>query len=160
MQRLLLLLVAAGVLAAAPVSAQMVSIGPRLGASIDPDQFVIGGQMHFGPVADNLFVSPNVEIGFGDDITTIQLNADLHYVFTPNNQLHPYVGGGIGFAFYEFDSDGQGNGDDSETEVGANLVGGLRFMSSGRTSHFFTELRLGLGDVPDLKLIGGWNFGS
>jgi hypothetical protein len=151
------LFVAAGMLAATTASAQTVSIGPRLGVSIDPDQFVVGGQMHFGPVADNLFVSPDLELGFGDDLTTIQINVDLHYVFAPNNQLHPYVGGGIGFAFYEFDNGGNGN-DDSETEVGANIVGGLRFMTSGRTSHFFTELRLGLGDIPDLKIMGGWNF--
>ncbi|HKA25513.1 MAG TPA: hypothetical protein VKF80_11085, partial [Candidatus Eisenbacteria bacterium] len=65
---------------------------------------------------------------------------------------NPYVGGGIGIAFFDYDNDG------SDTELGVNLLGGLRFRQKNG-SHLFTELRLGIGDpYPDAKVIVGWNF--
>ena len=134
-------------------SAQNNEIGPRVGLGINPDQFVIGGQMNFPLEPHGLAISPNVELGVGDHTTTIQLNADLDYHFAnagPN--WNPYVGGGIGIAFFDYDNDG------SDTELGVNLLGGLRFRQKNG-SHLFTELRLGIGDpYPDAKVIVGWNF--
>jgi len=134
-------------------SAQNNEIGPRVGLGINPDQFVIGGQMNFPLEPHGLAISPNVELGVGDHTTTIQLNADLDYHFAnagPN--WNPYVGGGIGIAFFDYDNDG------SDTELGVNLLGGLRFRQKNG-SHLFTELRLGIGDpYPDAKVMVGWNF--
>ncbi|HEV8480053.1 MAG TPA: hypothetical protein VGR66_04600 [Candidatus Eisenbacteria bacterium] len=131
-------------------------IGPRVGLSINPDQFVIGGQINL-PLesARGLAISPNVELGVGDNVTTLQLNADLDYHFDnagPN--WNPYVGGGIGLAFFDFNNDVGGG---SESELGVNLLGGLRFRQKSG-SHLFTELRLGIGDIPDAKVMVGWNF--
>ncbi|HKA25336.1 MAG TPA: hypothetical protein VKF80_10170, partial [Candidatus Eisenbacteria bacterium] len=56
-------------------SAQNNEIGPRVGLGINPDQFVIGGQMNFPLEPHGLAISPNVELGVGDHTTTIQLNA-------------------------------------------------------------------------------------
>jgi len=41
--------------------------------------------------------------------------------------------------------------------VGGGLVigAGVPTKSGNR---FFTELKLGLGDVPSLKMVAGWNF--
>jgi opacity protein-like surface antigen len=131
-------------------------IGPRVGLSISPDQFVIGGQMNFPLQPAGLDISPNVELGVGDHATTIQLNADLDYHFSdagPN--WNPYVGGGLGMAFFSYNNDVGGG---SDTQLGVNLLGGLRFRQKNG-SHLFTELRLGIGDpFPDAKVIVGWNF--
>jgi len=131
-------------------------IGPRVGLSINPDQFVIGGQINLPlETARGLAISPNVELGVGDNVTTLQLNADLDYHFDnagPN--WNPYVGGGIGIAFFDFSNDAGGG---SESELGVNLLGGLRFRQKNG-SHLFTELRLGIGDIPDAKVMVGWNF--
>jgi hypothetical protein len=142
-------------LASAQSSTSSNEIGPRVGLSINPDQFVIGGQMNFPIEPRGLAISPNVELGVGDNVTTIQLNADLDYHFAdagPN--WNPYVGGGIGIAFFDFSNDAGGG---SESEIGVNLLGGLRFRQKSG-SHLFTELRLGIGDIPDAKVIVGWNF--
>ena len=130
-------------------------IGPRVGLSINPDQFVIGGQMNFPLEPRGLALSPNIELGVGDNVTTIQLNADLDYHFAnagPN--WNPYVGGGIGIAFFDFNNDVGGG---SNSEIGVNLIGGLRFRQRSG-SHLFTELRLGIADIPDAKVMVGWNF--
>jgi len=127
-------------------------IGPRVGVSINPDQIVFGGQAIIGEIAPNLTFDPNIELGFGDHVTTVGLNFDLHYHFVVNNsKWRPYAGGGLGVAF--FDSDGGG----SETEVGANLVVGAGTPTKGG-NRFFGELRIGVGDLPDLKMMVGWNF--
>lgn len=134
------------------------AIGPRVGLSMDPDQFVLGGQMDLGELAPDLTLTPNIELGFGDDITTIQLNADLHYHFLVSGSAwRPYAGGGLGVAYYSFDAPPGFQGDDSETEIGLNIVGGAIVPTRGG-SRFFTELRLGIADLPDLKVLVGWNF--
>jgi hypothetical protein len=147
----LLLLASAGV-----ASAQLVSVGPRFGLSVDPDQFVLGGQMYFDPdLATNLYFTPSAEVGFGDDVTLFQVNGDLVYVVRLATSLHPYFGAGVAVALIDFEGDLG-----SDTEVGLNLVGGLRFAREERASHFFVEGRFGVGDIPDLKVMAGWNFGT
>lgn len=133
-------------------------IGPRLGASSDPDQIVFGGQMVVEDMAPNLNFSPNIELGLGDNITTIALNADFVYMFRiSGSSWRPYAGGGLGFAFYSFDNDGPG--DDSDTGVGVNLIGGAAVPTKAG-NQFFLELRVGLfDDLPDFKGMVGWNFG-
>jgi len=130
-------------------------IGPRVGVSISPDQFVIGGQMNFPIQPRGLAVSPNIELGVGDNVTTIQFNGDMVYHFDnagPN--WNPYAGGGIALAFFDNNNDVGGG---SSSEVGINFIGGLRFRQKNG-SHLFTELRLGIDDIPDAKVMVGWNF--
>jgi len=131
--------------------------GPRLGFSSSPDQFVIGGQLDFREVTPGLAISPNVEFGFGDDMTIIALNLDGHYHFAiEGSRWRPYAGAGIAISFVSFDN-GPGNGDDSDTEVGGALILGAG-VPTAAGNRFFSELKLGLGDVPDLKIMVGWNF--
>jgi ribosomal protein L27 len=131
--------------------------GPRLGFSSSPDQFVIGGQLDFRQVAPDLHISPNVEFGFGDDFTWVALNGDLRYNFDVRGSTwSPYMGGGLSVNFWSWHAP-LGLPDDSGTEMGANLIFGAAVpLQSG--SRFFTEARIGLGDIPDLKVMAGWNF--
>lgn len=126
--------------------------GPRVGFSINPDQFVFGGQFIAGDVAPNIDLVPNVELGFGDNTTTIQLNLDLRYRFQlAHSPWTPYAGLGLGVAWFDFSNDG------SETNVGGTIIGGARVPTKAG-NQFFAEMRLGLGDVADWKFLVGWNF--
>ena len=134
------------------------AFGPRIGVSLDPDQLVLGGQLEMGELAPDLTFVPNLELGFGDDITTIQLNGDVHYHFLVSGSAwRPYVGGGIGVAFYSIDLPPGFSGDDSFTEVGLNIIGGA-IVPTQSGSRFFTELKLGIADLPEVKILVGWNF--
>ncbi len=148
-------------LLAVPATVQAASFGPRFGFSADPDQVVVGGQMMFPEVAENLSFDPSLELGFGDDLTILSLNFDLHYHFDiSGSNWRPYAGGGATISFISFDDDDfPGNGDDdSETEAGGGLVVGASVPTRGG-DRFFGELKIGLGDVPDFKMMVGWNFG-
>lgn len=156
-KKLLVVLALALVPVAAHAQAMVTSAGPRAGLSMDPDQLVVGGQFSMRDFAPNWSFDPNIELGFGDDIQTIQLDLDAYYRFRlQGTEWRPYVGGGLGIAFYSWDAP-PGYRDDSETETGINVVGG--FVVPTRSPHeWFVELRLGVGDIPELKVVTGMNF--
>ena len=132
------------------------SWGPRVGVSIDPDQFVFGGQLNFTDVAPHVTINPNIELGFGDDATVIALNGDgLYHFDIDNSDWSPYAGAGIGINFWSVDV--PGGGDNSDTEIGLNIIVGAAVPTKSG-SEFFGELRFGAGDIPDLKVMVGWNF--
>jgi len=154
-------LLAVGALVLLPVAAHAAAIvtsaGPRVGVSSSPDQLVVGGQLGLSEFAPNWSFDPNAELGFGDHVTTIQLNFDAFYHFRiQGSDWRPYVGPGIGIAFYSFDLP-PGFRDESDTEVGLNVVGGFTFPA-GQGRLWFMELRLGTGNLPDFKAVGGINF--
>lgn len=142
--------------AAAASAVVATGIGPRIGFSADPDQLVFGGQLTIGEVAPSLTFDPNLEIGVGDDLLLIGFNFDLHYHFDINSTWRPYAGGGVGINFVDYDDDAFGNSD-SDTEFGGQLILGAGAPTSSG-NRFFGEMKLGLGDVPDLKVVVGWNF--
>ncbi|HET9233766.1 MAG TPA: hypothetical protein VFP10_06480 [Candidatus Eisenbacteria bacterium] len=134
--------------AAGPAFAES-GIGFRGGLSLDPDDFVVGIHFRTDPISENnLFIVPSIEAGFGD-VTMLALNGDLHYVFDVDAGVDPYIGGGVTINWFDYD-DGGG----SDTEVGGGVLGGILFGSSRQ---MFFEVKLGLGDVPDAKLLVGWN---
>jgi hypothetical protein len=158
MRRLALLLLtclALPVTARAAVSTE--SFGPRFGFSVDPDQVVLGGQMTFGEIAPSISFTPNAEFGFGDNQTVIALNMDFHYrLDLRGSEWSPYLGFGVGVNFDSFDRPAPFR-DDSETNVGGNFILGAN-VPTRSGSKFFTELKLGLGDIPSLKMLAGFNF--
>jgi len=131
-------------------------IGPRVGFTINPDQIHFGGHIDFGDLADNLMMLPNLEIGLGDNITTIAPSFELDYRFRSDwGVWTPYLGGGAGPVFY---STKHG---DSWSKLGIYLQFGVGKGSSGSQSgHFFMEGKLGLVDAPDFKATVGWTFGK
>ena len=127
--------------AAAPAIAD---IGFHAGASIDPDDFLFGIRFNSHPIEEALFIVPSVEVGFGD-VTMVAGNLDLHYKFPTDHKLAPYAGAGLTLNWFDFEGE-------SETEFGGSILGGISI-----TPKFFFEAKLGLGDVPDAKLVIGWN---
>jgi hypothetical protein len=134
------------------------AFGPRFGASVDPGQLVVGGQLSLRDFAPNWSFDPNLELGFGDNQTVFAFNLDAFYhLRLAGSDWRPYVGGGLGVDFFSLDAP-FGMRDRSDTEVGLNLVGGFT-IPAGPGDRWFTELRFGVGDIPTLKIIGGFNFG-
>jgi len=142
------------VLLAPAVHAQTVAHGwgPRVGFSSDPDQMVLGGQLVIGEIAPDITFDPSLEFGFGDDRTTIAVNFDGHYHFRVGGSgWRPYMGVGVGIIFEDRD------GGDSDTNVAGGLILGTGVPTSAG-NRFFSELKLGIGDAPSIKIMVGWNF--
>jgi hypothetical protein len=134
---------------AAGGSAGAPSWGPRFGVSVDPDQLVIGGQYSTGQIAPSISFVPNLELGFGDHQTDVAINLN-------DSDWAPYLGFGVCIDFVSFDRPAPAE-DDSETNAGGQLILGSN-VPLREGSKFFAELKLGLGDIPSLKVMAGWNF--
>jgi hypothetical protein len=122
--------------------------GIRAGLSIDPDQFYIGGHVETKPLVEHLVFRPNVEVGFGDDVTLAAFNFEFAWKFPRGrSDWGFYAGGGPAINLYQFD----GPGDD--TEAGFNIMGGVENRSG-----LFFEFKLGVADSPDFKFGVGFTF--
>jgi hypothetical protein len=128
--------------------------GLRVGFSSTPDQFLVGGQLNFAPVAQRLYIVPSGEVGIGDHATTLSFNGDLQYRFLVHDaKVHPYAGGGLAVYYVNVN-----NGGGSDTQLGADILGGMFFNEKSGTP-MFVEAKLGLtNEVPDWKFIFGVNF--
>lgn len=150
-------LVAALCLVTGSAVAGDVSGGIRGGITFDPDQVHVGAHLYAGEMFPHGYFVPNVEIGFGDNVTVVALNPELVYRFerVRGADWGFYAGGGLGINFYNWDS--ARVGDDSDTELGLNLLGGaVRPLSGGK--ELFFEVKLGVADSPDGKLTVGLTF--
>lgn len=130
------------------------SAGIRAGLSVNPDQFLFGGQLNLDPVGRHVYIVPSAELGLGDNLTTLSFNGDVQYRFPVDkgSDLRPYAGGGL--TIYWVDVDGGG----SDTEVGVNLLGGI-FFGDASGNPMFIDAKLGLNDeIPDWKFVFGINF--
>ncbi len=126
--------------------------GARVGLSIDPDQFYFGGHLERGPIVENLWFRPNLEIGIGDDITLIGLNIEFAYWIPLQQSLWKlYFGAGPAINIF-VDNDGPGRGNKG-VEAGFNLLLGL-----AHDDGFFTELKVGALDSPELKFGVGYSW--
>jgi len=128
--------------------------GPRVGVSINPDQFHFGAHLDFGNFAQHVRFQPNFEMGFGDGLTLTTINAEAAYRFLSRwDAWTPYLGGGLGANIKSYD-----NGDfESQTDVGVNAIAGLeKGLSNG--DRFFLEAKFSLNDIPDAKVTAGWTF--
>jgi len=124
------------------------NIGFRTGLALSPDMFIAGIHFRTNPLNENLYFVPSVEGGVGD-ATMVAGNADLQYQFKTKSKLRPYAGGGLTLNWFHDDGE-------DETDVGGSILGGI---SLGETSFgsMFLEGKLGLGNVPDVKIVVGWN---
>ncbi len=127
--------------------------GPRVGISADPDQLFGGVHFDLGEIVEHLRLQPNVEIGFGDDVTSVTGSVAVHWLYEVDWQgWQPYSGGEVGLNYLDFD--GRRG---SDTEFALNAVGGVetRLKSDNRLSF---EIKLGIIEEPDVKLLVGWTF--
>jgi len=132
-------------------------IGPRAGGSIDPDQFVIGGQADFGDLfPSTTILLPVVEVGLGDHRTTTSIGSDLLYRFRDRwGQWTPYLGGELAFIITNFDSPG----DDTDTVLGLSAVAGVQKAFSKANILAF-EFKFQIIDAPQIKLMAVLSFGQ
>ena len=131
--------------AARPAAAQ--DFGLRVGVSADPDQFYFGGHANIGPVAEQFWFRPNIEVGIGDDVTLTAFNFDLVYRLPlKRNQWQLYAGGGPALNVRR-------RSNDTSPEGGFNIVLGVE-----HTRGLFAELKVGALDSPDFKFGIGYTF--
>lgn len=138
--------------AASPALAQTFGVGG--GISQDPDQVFIQGlvdQRGLGTTG-RLGWRPNIQLGFGNDVTTLAANVELVYwIPLPNPQWSSYVGAGpsVNLLFargFEEDTDA----DNTEVGGGASMLAGIEHERG-----FFAEMRFGGGDAAGLRLTAG-----
>ena len=111
--------------------------------------------MDLGDLAPNLMMSPNIEIGVGDNLTVTTVMMDFNYRFLKDwGSWNPYLGGGIGPVFYSAKHGG------SDTELGLTAQGGIARRMVSHAGYMFLEFKIGMVESPDFKLTVGWMFGS
>jgi opacity protein-like surface antigen len=130
--------------------------GFRLGVADDPDQIVGGLHFDMGELVDRLRLQPDVELGVGDDATTLGVSVPVHYHFDVGESFRPYLGAGVRVVFIDVDLPAGAQGDDSDTEIGLEAIGGLEWK--GSDGSFFLELTAHFNDVHDFQLMAGWSF--
>jgi hypothetical protein len=124
-----------------------VGFGLRAGASITPDQFVLGGQFSWGKEYSIFRLVPSVDVGFGSSITTIAFNGDLIFNLKVEGSNFGFYGG-AGPTILYLDADGS----NSSWELGLSVVAGAH-MPFKKLPPTNLEFRFGVGDVPDLKIL-------
>ena len=120
----------------------------RGGLTVDPDQFYFGGHLETSPLVDRLYFRPNVEVGFGNDVTVLAANMEFVYKLPSRGGWGIYAGGGPALNVYMFEGE-----DNSDTDAGLNLLVGVE-SSRG----LFFEFKMGVVDSPDFKFGVGWTF--
>jgi len=130
------------------------SFGLRTGLGLNPDQFVIGLQGAYGSAVGPFQFAPSFDLGFGDNMTTYILNGDLRLpISLPKSNSRVYIGAGPTIAVYDTKFAG------SDTEIGLSLLGGI-MLPMGSVNAYNLELRLGIGDIPDVRILLGIMFGG
>ena len=140
-------------LVAGPASAQAKNaFGGRAGLGLQPDQFVVGVQSRFGNIGSAFRLAPSFDIGLGDNVTTYTANGDMLVSLPlPKSSTSLYLGAGPSVAV--FDHSGG-----SDTELGLTFVGGM-MTPMGSGNNYNMEVRLGVGDVPDVRFLVGLYLG-
>jgi hypothetical protein len=126
--------------------------GPHFGFGQGPDHTVIGGQLQWNGVAPRVAFVPSLDYGFGNANSVLTINSDLHFQLTNDMAWAPYLGAGVGIHMWS-EPGGAGRGD---PQTGGHLILGAA-VRNGTGGRFFTEMKLGMGDSPDMKLLAGWN---
>lgn len=128
--------------------------GIRVGYGDGPDQFVIGAQADMGPIWRRVHFVPSIDAGFGNDLTTICFNGDVQ-AFLPMPKSSFSLYGLIGPTIMYWSPEVG----DADTEIGLTLGGGVR-AGLGQKGWYNLEARVGIGDVPDFRILLGVLFGG
>jgi opacity protein-like surface antigen len=162
-----MVVVAVAALAATPVVAQEGGGGFRFGVQgnyADDADFGVGARAQFGldSVQEGLglvgsfdYYFPGAdddsELGVDVDVTYWEINANLVYTLTKSGSLAPYVGAGLNVAHAGASAESGGvEVSVDETELGANLLGGVRF-----SDRFFAEAKIELSGGEMFVITGG-----
>ncbi|MEN8006418.1 MAG: hypothetical protein ABFS42_05350 [Candidatus Krumholzibacteriota bacterium] len=114
-------------------------------------QVHVGAHVYLGELWPNVELTPNVEIGFGDDVFIMTINGDVAYQFT-EFVSHPwglYGGGSLSFNLI--------NPSDvpSFTDLGLSALAGTTYTFANDHKGM-AEIRIGIMDSPHFKLTFGY----
>jgi hypothetical protein len=144
-------LLAAALLAgmSSPARAQS-SIGFTGGGSIDPEQGYVGVFWESPDLGGRFRLRSGIDGGFGSGLRLAAINVDFIYRVPLGQGPWNFVtGGGPTILLTSLSNDEF----DLGTEVSA---GGSYLFGFAHNSGFFTEFRIGGGNVPALKFGAGW----
>ena len=121
--------------------------GLRGGFGLDPDQFVVGAQFSLGQKFHFFRVVPSVDLGLGDNMTSIDFNVDLLLRLIAED-ISFGIYGGIGPTLAYLDSKKA----DSKWRLGLSTVAGTQLPLSRKVATNI-EGRFGIGKIPDFRLL-------
>jgi hypothetical protein len=124
------------------------AVGVRAGVSGDPNQFYLGIHAETDELADHLRFRPNLEVGFGDNVTLAALNFEFAYEVQQKKRSdwNLYLGAGPALNIYR-------SGGTSQSQGGFNILIGL-----ANKGGLFTELKVGAINSPSVKFGVGYTF--
>jgi hypothetical protein len=129
---------------AAPAPA--IDFGVRAGGYLeDADPFA--GLELLVPITDQWFFNPNLEFVFADR-DRVSANFDAHYDFRRTGDYYVWAGGGLAVIHTD---EGDRAREDSETDLGANLLGGVGWRLDGMTP--YAQLKIVVAD--DAEFVAG-----
>jgi len=137
-------------------------LGPRVGVSVDPSQFIFGAQADFGePFPHANFIFPVIEVAMGENRTLTYIGTDLLLKMSRTSETwNPYLGGELAFII-DYRNLEVG---DKATDTSFGVLGLIGFERVfGNENRFSVEVKVDLSsniaETPDFKLITGWTFG-
>ena len=121
--------------------------GVRLGYGLNPEQYVIGARFSTDPrKMPRIVVS--VDLGFGDDQTTVACNFDLLWRLRVEGSRQ-LLYGGAGPALVYFNPSGDAG---ASWKTGLSVIAGIR-LSPNDKRPISLEARVASGQIPDFKLL-------
>jgi hypothetical protein len=151
-----MLLCALALMATAPAHAFGLSgFGGKLGYLRAEDlggTATFGGHLEFERSGSRFHLQPSVMYWKEDGISDLSVNGDVYYHFASEGQVTPYLGAGLGANIFDNEFT-----DQSDTELGANLFGGMRMPALGN-HYFFMEARLTASEIGQFSVLGGMTF--
>ena len=110
-----------------------------------------GAHLYLGELWPNVELTPNVEIGLGDDVFIMTISGDVTYLVTEFFS-HPwglYGGGSLSFNLVNPQDSG------TETDIGLSGLVGTKYTFAN--DHIgMAEIRFGIMDSPSIKLTFGY----
>ncbi len=135
---------------------QPLTLVPRVGITIGPEQFTFGVEAPIANIADirHLVFAPGIDFGRGDAQTTVRANANLGYsIPTSSDDTRVFPLLGLAAYYQSFDSiveDGELI-DTTDTGFGVNLGAGAQ------VGELVIEALIGLGALPGLAVHVGYS---
>ena len=135
---------------------QPLTLVPRVGVTIGPEQFTFGVEAPIANVADirYLVFAPSIDFGWGDAQTTVRAGGNLGYSIPTNSddtRIFPLLG--LGVYYQSFDSIDE-NGEVIET---SNTGFGVNLGAGAQVGELVIEALIGLGDLPGLAVLVGYS---
>jgi len=159
MKKFLFSLAGAAILLGAGSAAQAQQVNPvRFGAKAsfaEDADFGVGARVEVGlpQLASRVFAIGSFDWFFPDGFDYFEVNANLGYsVPVTSTSISPYVGGGLNIARFSVDYLGHSA---SNTEVGLNVLGGMKFKPAAARFTPFVEGRFELSGGEQFVISGG-----